>query len=103
MAPRWSTSLPALREKLDGRELVDGRFQGALELQLKLGRRDPLDFSVTRGFGLDLQVKDVEFRTARMDRACSGWERWALTSRRSIRSATSTCDRSRSTRRWPRW
>jgi hypothetical protein len=60
--PALVTSLPALREKIDGRELTDGRFKGALELLLKLGRRNALDFSVARGFGLDLQVKDVEFR-----------------------------------------
>jgi len=54
--------LPDLRELLDGKELTDGRFQAKLESTLRLRRRSPLSFDLSRGFGVQLLVQGVKFQ-----------------------------------------
>lgn len=54
---------PDLAAKLDGSLLIDGRVHAEAALQLRTGRRDPLDFDLlARGFGLDLDVRAVDAR-----------------------------------------
>ena len=54
---------PDLAAKLDGSLLKDGRVHAEATLQLRTGRRDPLDFDLlARGFGLDLDVRAVDAR-----------------------------------------
>jgi hypothetical protein len=54
--------LPALKEKLDGAELKDGRFAAHVEALLKVSRRGSLDIDLARGLGLDFLLKGVEFK-----------------------------------------
>ena len=54
--------LPDLAEKLDGRGLTDGRFTARLDVHLDPDRRDPLDFDLSGGFGLEASLHDVALR-----------------------------------------
>ncbi len=53
--------LPFLKAKLDGKGLVDGRFQAHVSTTLKLARRNPIDFDLSKGFGANLLVEKVAF------------------------------------------
>lgn len=56
--------LPALKEKIDGSQLVDGQFKTRFETTLNYGRRGPRDLDIGRGFSAEFSVKPLEFRAS---------------------------------------
>ncbi len=52
---------PELTEVLDGNDLDRGRLTGQFDLGLKLTRRHALDFKADRPFGINLDVRDLQF------------------------------------------
>ncbi|MFO0984625.1 MAG: DUF748 domain-containing protein [Planctomycetota bacterium] len=59
---RLGEVLPALRDRIDGAQLDDGRLRAQLAVLLRLSRRHVLDFDLAKGFGLDLELKAAELR-----------------------------------------
>ena len=55
---------PDLADRLSATELTDGVFQAKLDVALDLRRRGPLDFDLSQGYGVELEVRDVELRGA---------------------------------------
>ncbi|MBI3724741.1 DUF748 domain-containing protein, partial [bacterium] len=53
---------PGLAASLDGSRLTDGRLRARLDIDLRTRRRDPLDWDLSRGFGLDLALKGLQVR-----------------------------------------
>ncbi|MBL7188814.1 MAG: DUF748 domain-containing protein [Phycisphaerae bacterium] len=56
--------VPELTGVIDPNGLRNGQISGRAELTLALDRRDILDFDLSKPFGLDLLVNDVEFTNA---------------------------------------
>jgi len=54
--------LPELASKIDGASLTSGEFRTHLEATAKYQRRGPYDFDLTKGFDLNLLVKDIAYR-----------------------------------------
>lgn len=54
--------IPGLSEKIDGKGLEDGLFKGQVETRLIAKRRSPLDFDLSKGFGVEFEMKGFEFR-----------------------------------------
>jgi len=54
--------MPGMAEKIDGRGLTDGRLHGRLEGSVNVKRRHAMDFNLSKGFGLELLLKDWEFK-----------------------------------------
>jgi hypothetical protein len=50
---------PELADKLDGSRLTDGHVRVSVAAELRTGRRDALDFDLSRGFGADLVLKGL--------------------------------------------
>jgi hypothetical protein len=61
---------PQLTSGLTAPELRDGRLRGALDLELALRRRHPLDFDLRDGFGARLELSEFDLREGSTD------ERW---------------------------
>ena len=55
-------AFPALAEKIDGRELADGRVRGRIETTFQVKRRYPADIGFAAPFGMRFNVKGAEFR-----------------------------------------
>ena len=53
---------PALKANVDGSQLTDGRLAAHFETAVKLERRSPLEFDLSRGCDVDLLLKNVEYR-----------------------------------------
>ncbi|MGE0144212.1 MAG: DUF748 domain-containing protein [Planctomycetota bacterium] len=60
--PMLARTLPAIAERIDASAIVDGRLRANAELAVELRRRDPTDIDLARGFGVDLELRDLEFR-----------------------------------------
>ncbi len=60
--PALAQLAPQIEEPLDVSGLTDGRFLASMELHLDNQRSGPLDFSLDRGFGVELTINDVSFR-----------------------------------------
>lgn len=54
--------LPSLARKLDGSQLTAGQFAAKAQLQVDLGRRDPLDFDLRHGFTAEVGFSDLAYR-----------------------------------------
>lgn len=54
--------LPGLESQVDTSNLTDGRLLGEANVRLKKRRRHPLDFDLSRGFGVEAELRDVELR-----------------------------------------
>ncbi|MEI8197026.1 MAG: hypothetical protein WCI73_14095, partial [Phycisphaerae bacterium] len=61
-ATQLAQLLPVLADKVDGTALTAGQFTTKAQIQMGLNRRDPLDFNVARGFGVDLSLTSIAFR-----------------------------------------
>jgi hypothetical protein len=59
---RLAQTLPAIAQRIDASAIVDGRLRANAELAIELRRRDPTDIDLARGFGVDLELRDLEFR-----------------------------------------
>lgn len=55
--------IPELKETIDGTKMTAGEFHTHLDASARLQRRGPYDFDFSRGFDLDLTVKDIAFRS----------------------------------------
>lgn len=55
---------PEAASKIDGSALTNGTFAAKFETRLRLDRRNPLDFDVSRGFDFEALVRDVAFRAS---------------------------------------
>lgn len=56
--------LPELAEKIDGSQLTEGSFSAHAETRLRLDRRNPLDFDVSRGFDLDALLSNIAYKSS---------------------------------------
>jgi hypothetical protein len=65
---------PELTEVLDGKELDNGRLTGQFDLGLKLPRRHALDFKADRPFGMNLDVKDLQFSNGDVNNVLLGFD-----------------------------
>lgn len=79
--------LPELAEALDADALESGTFTAATNGVLRLSRRGPADFDLSRGFGAELAVADVTWRARPDGEVLAGIERIDVDVRR-VRPAT---------------
>jgi hypothetical protein len=56
--------MPALKPQIDGSGMTDGSAAGHVGVGLKLERRVPTDFDLSRGYGVDFSLAKVEFRSS---------------------------------------
>ncbi len=64
--------VPELSNWIDGSQMQDGRFHVAAQMHLKFDRRGPRDFDLSRGFNLELAVKNLSFRDRDGGRSLAG-------------------------------
>ena len=72
--PGLCSVAPELVRAIDPNGLSNGRLSGKAELTLAFDRRDVLDFDLSKPFGLDLLVKDIEFINADSNTPIAGLE-----------------------------
>ncbi|MFH2002517.1 MAG: DUF748 domain-containing protein, partial [Planctomycetota bacterium] len=70
--------IPGLSEQIDGRALEAGTFDGRIEARLNAKRRSPLDFDLSKGFGLELELKDLEFKDQPNGKVLAGLQELVL-------------------------
>ncbi|HEX3359213.1 MAG TPA: DUF748 domain-containing protein, partial [Tepidisphaeraceae bacterium] len=63
---------PELADWIDGSKMQDGRFHVAAQMRLKFDRRGPRDFDLSRGFNVELAVKNLSFSDREGGRALAG-------------------------------
>ncbi|MBK9383560.1 MAG: DUF748 domain-containing protein [Planctomycetes bacterium] len=76
-APALRQAAPVLLESLRAEKLVGASLEGALETELSLTRRSPLDFDLGRRFGLLVELKRFALRDA-SGAVLAGVEEWLV-------------------------
>lgn len=66
--------MPELKPQIDGSGMTDGVAAGHVGVALKLERRVPTDFDLSRGYGVDFSLAKVEFRSSPTSPVLAGVE-----------------------------